>query len=214
MVIAIDGPGGVGKSTVARGIATAIGAAYLNTGAYYRAATIAALDAGVALDDPEAVTEAVAGRRFAFAGEDMLLDGQDVSEQSRSPEVTGNVSVVSAIPSVRALMVRYQREWVADHDGHAVVEGRDIGTVVFPDADVKVFLTASEEERARRRSGDREAEGQDVGTIAEALRRRDHIDSTRQTSPLTAAEDAVTIDTTSYDADEVIRIILGLIDPA
>ncbi|MBU1866046.1 MAG: (d)CMP kinase, partial [Actinobacteria bacterium] len=187
MVIAIDGPGGVGKSTVARRVAAAIGASYLNTGAYYRAATIAALDAGAPLDDPEAVTAAVAAAEYAFVGEHMLLDGRDVSERSRSPEVTGAVSIVSAIPGVRALMVACQRRWVAERGGRAVVEGRDIGTVVFPDAAVKVFLTASETERARRRAGDREAAGLDVGSIAEALRRRDHIDSTRETSPLTAA---------------------------
>ena len=214
MVIAIDGPGGVGKSTVARGVAAALDASYLNTGAYYRAATIAALDAGAAFDDPPAVIAAVEAAEFAFVDECMLLDGRDVSDRSRSPEVTGAVSVVSAIPGVRTLMVRYQREWVAARAGHAVVEGRDIGTVVFPDAAVKVFLTASEAERARRRSGDREAEGQDVGSIADALRRRDHIDSTRETSPLSAAEDAVTIDTTSYDADSVIGIVLDLVDPA
>ena len=214
MVIAIDGPGGVGKSTVARGVAAALDAAYLNTGAYYRAATIAALDAGAAPDDAAAVNAAVAAAGFAFVGESMLLDGHDVSERSRSPEVTGAVSIVSAIPAVRALMVRRQREWVAEHDGHAVVEGRDIGTVVFPDAAVKVFLTASEDERARRRSGDREVKGQDVNSIAKALRKRDHIDSTRETSPLTAADDAVTIDTTSYDAGAVIGIILSLVDPS
>jgi len=214
MVIAIDGPGGVGKSTVARGIAAAIGASYLNTGAYYRAATIAALDARADINDPVAVTAAVESSEFAFVGECMLLDGEDVSERSRSPEVTATVSIVSAMPEVRALMVRYQREWVAEHDGHAVVEGRDIGTVVFPKAAVKVFLTASEEERARRRSGDRESEGQAVDAIAEALRRRDHIDTTRETSPLTAAGDAVIIDTTAFRADDVIEIVLGLIDPA
>jgi len=213
MVIAIDGPGGVGKSTVAKGVAAAIGASYLNTGAYYRAATIAALDAGADLSSPAEVTAAVAAAVFEFVDECMLLDGRDVSERSRSPEVTGTVSIVSAVPEVRALMVRYQQEWVADHGGHAVVEGRDIGTVVFPDAEVKVFLTASEEERARRRSGDREAEGQDVNSIAEALRRRDHIDSTRETSPLMPADDAVTIDTTAYGADQVIELVLGLIDP-
>ncbi|MFH2071649.1 MAG: (d)CMP kinase, partial [Actinomycetota bacterium] len=119
-----------------------------------------------------------------------------------------------AIPGVRALMVACQRRWVAERGGRAVVEGRDIGTVVFPDAAVKVFLTASETERARRRAGDREAAGLDVGSIAEALRRRDHIDSTRETSPLTAADDAVTIDTTTYGAEAVIAIVLGLVDPA
>lgn len=214
MVIAIDGPGGVGKSTVARGVAEALGAAYLNTGLYYRAATIAALDAGADPDDARAVLEAVAAAEFAFAGESMLLDGRDVTERCRSPEVTASVSLVSAIPGVRALMVRRQREWVEDHGGHAVVEGRDIGTVVFPEADLKVFLTASAEARARRRAKDREAAGQAVDEIAAALRRRDHIDSTREASPLTPAEDAVTIDTTSYDADQVIALVLGMADPA
>jgi cytidylate kinase len=213
MVIAIDGPGGVGKSTVAKGVAAAVGAAYLNTGAYYRAATIAALDAGADPSSPSEVTAAVEAATFDFIDECMLLDGRDVSERSRSPEVTAAVSIVSAMPQVRALMVRYQQEWVDEHGGHAVVEGRDIGTVVFPDAEIKVFLTASEEERARRRSGDREAEGQDVDSIAAALRRRDHIDSTREASPLTPADDAVTIDTTAYRADEVIELVLALIDP-
>jgi cytidylate kinase len=214
MVIAIDGPGGVGKSTVAKGVAAAIDAAYLNTGLYYRAATIAALAAGATLDDIDRVTAAVELSVFEFANDKMFLDGRDVSTESRGPEVTGGVSLVSAMPEVRRLMVCYQRQWVAHHDGHAVVEGRDIGTVVFPDAAVKVFLTASEEERARRRAGDSEAGGLDVDSIAEQLRRRDHIDSTRDTSPLTAADDAVTIDTTSYDADQVIGIVLGLIEPA
>ncbi|MCB2223051.1 MAG: (d)CMP kinase [Actinobacteria bacterium] len=212
MVIAIDGPGGVGKSTVARGVAAALGAAYLNTGLYYRAATIAALEGGADLDDAESIAAAVASRRYEFAGEAILLDGHDVTERSRSPEVTAGVSQVSAVPAVRALMVRHQREWVEAHDGRAVVEGRDIGTVVFPDAALKVFLTASAEARARRRAGDREAAGQDVDAIAEALRRRDHIDSTREASPLAPADDAVTIDTTSYDADEVIAIVLRMLD--
>ena len=111
-------------------------------------------------------------------------------------------------------MVRSQQEWVARHGGHAAVEGRDIGTVVFPDAAVKVFLTATEDERARRRSLDQESAGQGVDLIAEQLRRRDHFDSTREASPLMAASDAVTIDTTSFDADEVIRIVLRLVEPA
>jgi len=214
MVIAIDGPGGVGKSTVARGVAEAMDAAYLNTGAYYRAATIAALDAGADLDNPVQVAAAVAAAQLDFAGDCMLLDGRDVSNETRGPEVTAGVSRVSAIPEVRRLMVRSQQEWVARHGGHAVVEGRDIGTVVFPDAAVKVFLTATEEERARRRSLDTESGGQDVHLIAEQLRRRDHFDSTREASPLMAAPDAVTIDTTSFDAAEVIAIVLRLVDPA
>ena len=214
MVIAIDGPGGVGKSTVARGVAAALEASYLNTGAYYRAATIAALDAGADPADAAAVIAAVSAAHFAFIDEVMLLDGADVSERSRSPEVTAAVSLVSAIPGVRSLMVGRQREWVEEHGGHAVVEGRDIGTVVFPDADLKVFLTASAEARAERRAGDREAAGQGVAEIAEALQRRDHIDSTRETSPLVAADDAVTIDTTSYTADEVIALVLGMVHPA
>jgi cytidylate kinase len=214
VVIAIDGPGGSGKSTIARAVAAALGVSYLNTGAYYRAATIAALRGGGDVSDPASLVAPVAAADFDFDGERMLLDGADVSEATRSPEVTANVSLVSAVPEVRRLMVARQRAWVERRGGAAVVEGRDIGTVVFPDAGVKVFLTASEEERARRRSRDAEAAGDDEQRVAAQLRRRDRIDSTREVSPLAPADDAVVIDTTGYDAEEVVAIVLGLIDPA
>jgi cytidylate kinase len=214
VVIAIDGPGGVGKSTVARGVAEALGAAYLNTGSYYRAATLAVLEAGVDPADAEAVIAALESVTFDMDENTVFLDGRDVSEAVRDARVTAVVSLVSAIPGVRRQMVGRQRDWVERHGGDAVVEGRDIGTVVFPDAEVKVFLTATPEERARRRARDREAAGAPVEEIAEQLRSRDHIDSTREASPLVAAEDAVTIDTTSYEADDVIALVLGLVDPA
>jgi cytidylate kinase len=214
MVIAIDGPSGSGKSTIARAVAAALGYGYLNTGAYYRAATIAALRSGADPTDSDAVVPAVAGADFDFDGERMLLDGEDVSEATRAAEVTANVSLVSAVPEVRRIMVDQQRAWVERHSGRAVVEGRDIGTVVFPDAGVKVFLTASEEERARRRSLDAESRGQRPETIVELIRRRDEIDSTREVSPLTPAEDAVEIDTTSHDVEAVVAIVLRLVDPA
>ena len=152
MVVAIDGPGGVGKSTVSRRVAAALGLPYLNTGAYYRAAALAALEAGVVLADAEAVGKAAAERESAFEGTTMLLDGRDVSEAIRTPEVTSASSRISTHQEVRALMVDRQRRWVAVHGGRGVVEGRDIGTVVFPDADAKVFLDARAEVRASRRS--------------------------------------------------------------
>ena len=214
MVIAIDGPGGVGKSTVAKGVAAALGASYLNTGAYYRAATIAALRGGGDVGRPESLIAPIAAAAFDFDGRRMLLDGEDVSDAVRGPEVTANVSLVSAVPEVRRLMVAQQRAWVDRHGGRAVVEGRDIGTVVFPDADVKVFLTASEEERARRRAMDAETGADDAQRVAEQIRRRDRIDSTREVSPLTPADDAVVIDTTTHGVDEVVGIVLRLVEPA
>lgn len=213
MVVAIDGPSGSGKSTIARAVAEALGIGYLNTGAYYRAATIAALRGGADIDDPASVIGPIAAADLDFDGERMLLDGKDVSEEVRGPDVTAAVSQVSAIPEVRRLLVQQQRAWVARHSGRAVVEGRDIGTVVFPNAEVKVFLTASEEERARRRSLDAEVVAYGPDLVAEQLRRRDQIDSTRSVAPLTPAEDAVLIDTTAHEVADVVEIVLRLIRP-
>jgi len=212
VVVTIDGPGGVGKSTAARAVAQAVGAHYLNTGSYYRAATLAVLRRGADPADDDAVTAAVASATFGFEEGRMILDGADVTEEIRGGEVTGTVSRVSAVPEVRTLLVRLQREWVAERGGHAVVEGRDIGTVVFPDADLKVFLTATEEARAERRGQDRESSGTPVDEIAASLRERDRLDSTRRESPLVAAEDAIVIDTTYLDAAEVVALVLRLAD--
>ncbi len=209
-VVAIDGPGGVGKSTVARAVAAELGLPYLNTGAYYRAATVAAREAGVDLDDGGAVTAEVARHDFAFEDGAMLLDGRDVTEATRTPEVTAAVSVVSAHPGVRELMVAAQRDWLDHHGGRGVVEGRDIGTVVLPGAPVKVFLDARPEVRAARRAKDREARGFDAEAVLADLARRDRIDSTREASPLQVAGDAVVIDTSDLSIDEVVGRVLEL----
>lgn len=211
MVVAIDGPGGVGKSTVARGVASALGYEYLDTGSTYRAATLAVLQAGVDPTDADAVLSVVQHCAIEYIDGVIYLDGSPVPEATRRADVTGAVSAVSAYPEVRALVVDVQRDWVASRGGSAVVEGRDIGTVVFPDASVKVFLTARPEVRAARRSGDAEAEGQDVAEIAAELERRDRYDSTREASPLHPADDAVVIDTSDLDADGVIAAILDLV---
>ena len=210
MVVTVDGPAGVGKSTVARAVAAALGVPYLDTGAFYRAVALAAVRAGVDAGDPAAVLEVATGADLDFAGGDMLLDGEVVSEAIRAPEVAAFASAVSALPEVRRVVVERQRAWVARRGGGAVVEGRDIGTVVFPDAPVKVYLTADAAERARRRAADPEARGQPVDAIERQLRARDHADSTREASPLRPADDAVTIDTSALSVDEVVSIVLAL----
>ncbi len=214
MVIAIDGPGGVGKSTVTRGVAAALGYEYLDTGSTYRAATFAVLQAGVDPEDADAVLEVTRQCAIEYIDGAIHLDGFPVSEAVRSPEVTAAVSMVSAYPEVRSLVVEMQRDWVASRGGSAVVEGRDIGTVVFPEALVKVFLTARPEVRAARRSGDAEAAGKDVEVIAAELEQRDHYDSTREVSPLQPADDAKIVDTSDLDAAGVIAVILDLVAKA
>ena len=208
-VVAIDGPSGAGKSTVARGVATALGLAVLDTGAMYRAVTFAALDRDVPLAD-ETACATLAEDLDIEVNDRIRVDGCDVTVEIRGPEVTTAVSVVSAHPAVRRELVRRQREWVALHGG-GVVEGRDIGTVVFPDAPVKVFLTASDDERARRRQHDEEGASRAVGLeqVRESLTVRDRLDSTRTTSPLQQAEDALVIDTTTMTADEAIAQVVA-----
>ena len=198
-VIAIDGPVGSGKSTVARAVAARLGLEVLETGAMYRALALAALRRGI-VPGPDTVEQvAQLAREVPIeVGERVLVDGADVTSELRGRDVNEAVSAVAAEASVRAEMVQRQRQWVDEHGG-GVVEGRDIGTVVFPDATLKVFLTASEEERARRREGDEDAD---------AVARRDRLDSSREASPLTAAGDAVVIDTTGRDADDVVEEIL------
>jgi cytidylate kinase len=212
-VVAIDGPGGSGKSTVARAVAQALGLLVLDTGAMYRAATLAVLERGIDPADEMAATTAAeaAGIELGEDGADaVVLDGRDVSVDIRGPAVTAAVSAVSAHPGVRAVMVDRQRAWVERHGG-GVVEGRDIGTVVFPDARVKVFLTASDEERARRRQLDEvgAARSTDVAAVREALARRDAFDSSRKFSPLRPADDAVVLDTTGRTVEDVTAEIVA-----
>ena len=214
MVIAIDGPGGVGKSTVARAVAAQLGLAYLDTGATYRAATLAVLEAGVAPDDGRAAAEIVDGVELGYSHGRIYLDDRDVATAVRSAEVTANSSTVSAHPAVRERIVAFQRLWVAVHGNHAVVEGRDIGTVVFPDAPAKIFLTADPEIRAARRAGDPEADGRAVATIAQELNARDRADSTRAASPLEPAHDAVVVDTGELTIDEVVASVLAVVASA
>lgn len=208
-VIAIDGPSGSGKSTVARGVAGALGLRVLDTGAMYRAVALAVLEDGIHPDDAVACEKIAREIQVRVEGGETTIDGRDVSDEIRGPEVTGTVSVVAAHPGVRQVLVARQREWVAQHGG-GVVEGRDIGTVVFPDARVKVFLTASDDERARRRQRDEADAARTVAIddVRASLDRRDAIDSGRAASPLRAADDAYVIDTTVLDVDTVVAEIV------
>jgi cytidylate kinase len=204
----------VGKSTVARAVAAALGVPHLDTGAFYRAVTLAVVQAGIDPADPSAVLGVARAARLDYADGVMLLDGEAVAEAVRAPDVVALVSAVSAFPEVRRVVVQQQRDWVARRGGRAVVDGRDIGTVVFPEAPVKIYLIADAAERARRRARDAEAAGQAVEAIERDLRARDLADSTREASPLRPAEDAVIIDTTRLAVDEVVAIVLGLVAEA
>lgn len=213
MVIAIDGPGGVGKSTVTRRVAASRGLAYLDTGATYRAAALAAIRADVDLQDREAVVAAVSAAHIEYRDGAIFLDGADVSDEIRTPQVTAASSAVAGIPEVRSVVVAMQRAWVDVRNGEAVVEGRDIGTVVFPAARVKIFLTARPEVRAARRAADQaEGHNEDVAAVRAALDERDKADSTRETSPLRPADDAHTVDTSDLTLDEVVDSVLDLVD--
>lgn len=214
MVIAIDGPGGVGKSTVARGVADALGFPYLDTGATYRAAGLAILRAGVAPSDTAEALTVLDRTTITYEEGVIRLDGEDVGSEVRTPEATATSSTVAAFPEVRSAVVAVQRAWVVAHGGRAVVEGRDIGTVVFPDASVKAFLTARPEIRAARRAGDADAAGRDIANIAADLEARDHADSTRAAAPLQPADDAVIIDTSEMSIDGVIAAVLRLVEAA
>ena len=192
---------------MARAVAKRLGVAYLDTGAMYRSVAFAAIRDGVDPADGDALAKLATGLDIEL-GDRVMVDGVDATAAIRGPEVTAIVSAVSAHPAVRADMVRRQRKWAAEHGG-GVAEGRDIGTVVFPDADVKVFLTATEEERARRRQRDDRAP--DVDAVAADLARRDSFDSNRAASPLRAADDAVVIDTTGHTVDDVVDQVVGLL---
>jgi cytidylate kinase len=205
MVIAIDGPAGAGKSTVARGVARALGFTYLDSGAMYRCVALAALDRRIDPDDDERLGEMAWGLAIDFDGDTVRLDGKAVGGRIRSPEVTIAASHISVHPQVRQAMVKRQRELIAA--GNYVAEGRDIGTVVSPDSPLKIFLTADEKERARRRAAD---SGESVTEVQEAMRDRDRRDRARADSPLRLAEDSVELDTTDLSPDEVVGRIVEL----
>ena len=210
MVIAIDGPSGVGKSTVSRAVAVALGIPYLDTGSYYRAATHVAFVAGVDPTNEAGVVEALQAADLTVVDGGLWLDGADIASHLRGVAVTAAVSVVAAHPAVRTAVVQMQRAWIRSQGDSAVVEGRDIGTVVAPDAPVKVFLTADAVTRAERRAGDAEASGASVEALKADMIRRDTADSSRTTSPLRPAEDAVTIDTSGLSVAKVVESILVL----
>ncbi len=216
LVIAIDGPAGTGKSSVSRGLARSLGARYLDTGAMYRIVTLAVLRSGIDLDDTPAIESAAADVPLSVGydpDEDRAyLDAEDVSGEIRGDAVTKAVSAVSAVPAVRARLVGLQRELAAG-PGSVVVEGRDIGTVVLPDADVKIFLTASAEERARRRNDQNidNGLGDDYEAVLADVQRRDHLDSTRVVSPLRSADDAEVVDTSDMSEPEVIAHLVALV---
>ena len=220
MIIAIDGPAGSGKSTVARTIAQARGYTYLDTGAMYRALACLALSIGADLDDGAAMAalareNPVSFGRAADGGQTVAIAGRDVTVDIRTPEVDGNVSRVARLAEVRAVMVDRQRELA--RGGNVIAEGRDIGTVVFPQAEVKVFLTASPEARAHRRTEQNRERGMvasDEAEVLAAIMRRDEIDSTREASPLHPADDAVLLDSSALDAAEVVARVCALADAA
>ena len=219
MIVAIDGPAGSGKSTVARGVARALGFTYLDSGALYRAVTLKALEAGADLEAGESLGRLARRAEVEVRERDhdyvqVLLDGRDVSEAIRAPEVTGASSAVAAHERVREALLATQRDLVAAGDW--VVEGRDIGTVVAPEASVKAFLTADPAERARRRAAELGSRGvrADAGEVRRAIEQRDRLDSTRSAAPLRAAADAVTIDTTGLHPQEVIDRVLQLVERA
>ncbi|MGB6070738.1 MAG: (d)CMP kinase [Rhodococcus sp. (in: high G+C Gram-positive bacteria)] len=217
LVVAMDGPSGTGKSSVSRRLASALEASYLDTGAMYRVATVWVLRSGVEPTDADAVAKAVAALPLEIGkdplAETVLLDGEDVSGEIRGDAVTKAVSAVSAVPAVRELLVQIQRD-LASSSTRIVVEGRDIGTVVLPDADVKVFLTASPEARAERRNKQNIEQGRvdDYESVLADVQRRDHADSTRAVSPLRPAEDSVIVDTSELDLDGVIERLLLVVN--
>ncbi len=207
LIIAVDGPGGAGKTTVSRAVAGALGWAHLDTGAFYRAATLVAMIHRLDMATEAAVMKAIAGNSFDYRDGRMLVEGIDLSAPIRSAAVTAEVSRIAALPGVRMQTVRRLRRWVRSRAGRVVVEGRDIGTVVFPSAPLKVFLTARPEVRAGRRAGQTSAESAEV---QENLARRDHLDSTRRHSPMVAATDATIIDTSDTGITSVVDQIVEL----
>jgi cytidylate kinase len=212
-VIAIDGPAGAGKSTLARGLAKALKLTYIDTGAMYRSVAWKALRMGADLDDPKALARLAGkldiGFRPCRGGQKVFADGVDVTKAIRSPESTQGASVVAVVPGVRKAMVRRQR--MMGRDGGVVMEGRDIGTVVFPKADVKFFVDASVEERARRRFSEMKGAGVDLTSVQNSIRRRDRRDRGRKDSPLRPAKDAILLDNTGLTKTQSLRRVMSLL---
>lgn len=199
-IIAIDGPAGAGKSTIARALARRLGIEYLDTGAMYRAVTFAAVRLGIPVDDVARVAALAAGLQIEVADGIVTVDGVDATAAIRTPEITAQVSAIAANSAVRSVMRERQRAW-GEVRGGGVMEGRDIGSVVFPDAQLKLYLTASPQVRAERRVAEA---GGDVAEIAAAIAHRDHLDSSRADSPLLQADGSIVLDTTGLTIDEVL----------
>jgi cytidylate kinase len=214
LIIAIDGPSGAGKGTVARAVAQTLGYRHVDSGAMYRAIGWQAIRSGVPLDDEAAVTALAVRSRVEIGNEGVSIEGVDVTRAIRTPEIDRAATSVARLPRVRAVLVQRQRDMAAE--GGIVMEGRDIGTVVFPEADVKVYLDASPEERARRRASDPNHSGGPVAVaeVATALSQRDEIDRTRTASPLYASAEAVVIDTTGQPVDAVVSAVMAVIRTA
>jgi cytidylate kinase len=216
ITVAIDGPAGAGKSTVAKRIAMALGYALVDTGAIYRAIALLAARAGIALDDDARLAQLVAGLDIGFRFEDganhVFVSGEDVSLAIRAPEISMAASTVSARPAVRAGLLDLQRRLAGA--GGAVLEGRDIGTVVFPDAPVKIFLDATAQERARRRHDELVARGEPAlyDDVLDEVRRRDAQDAGRDVAPLKAADDAIIVDSTRMSIDDVVARVVGAVE--
>ncbi len=214
MIIAIDGPSGAGKGTVARAVAARLGYRHIDTGAMYRAVAWKALQQGVDLDDDSAVAELARNSRLEVGDGVVQIDGHDVAQAIRTPEIDAAAARVARLPAVRAVLIELQRK--EGSRGEIVMEGRDIGTVVFPNADVKIYLDASADERARRRASDPAhatgRSGAAVRDVATALEARDLSDRTRAASPLAKAADAIEIDTTGLSIDQVVERVLALVE--
>jgi CMP/dCMP kinase len=211
VIIAIDGPSGAGKGTIARTLSQELGYRHVDTGAMYRAAVWKAVQERIPLDDEKAIAELARAAEIVVEGGVVMIDGEDITRAIRTPEIDSAASAVARLPRVREVLVAQQRE--LGTGGDIVMEGRDIGTVVFPDADVKIYLDASEEERARRRVTDTAHTSSQSGhaAVAEAIKARDTADSTRKASPLMMAPDAIRIDTTSMTVMEVVDRVLAIV---